>query len=49
MTSRFASDSTADDGDWSIGNPGTEGKFYAKVKKNGQCKADFSPTIRVSR
>ena len=45
----FASDNTDDDGDWNTGNTGTEGKFYAKVKKTEQCKADFSPTIRATR
>ncbi|WP_183093888.1 hypothetical protein [Nocardioides stalactiti] len=46
---RFASDTSDTDGDWSTGNTGTEGKFYAKVKKNSFCKADFSPTITASR
>jgi hypothetical protein len=46
---RFAMDTTESDGDWNTGNTGTEGKFYAKVKKNAQCKADFSPTIRATR
>jgi len=45
----FASDTTDDDGDWNTGNTGTEGKFYAKIKKTAQCKADLSPTIRASR
>ncbi len=46
---RFASDTTDDDGDWNTGNTGTEGKFYAKIKKTAQCKADLSPTIRATR
>jgi hypothetical protein len=46
---RFAMDTTDSDGDWNTGNTGTEGKFYAKVKKNSQCRADFSPTIVASR
>ena len=46
---RFAMDTTDSDGDWSTGNTGTEGRFYAKVKKNLQCRADFSPTILASR
>ncbi len=46
---RFASDTTDSDGDWNTGNTGTEGKFYAKVKKTSLCKADFSPTIRATR
>ncbi|WP_146207397.1 hypothetical protein [Nocardioides silvaticus] len=46
---RFASDTTDDDGDWNTGNTGTEGRFYAKVKKTDRCKADVSPTIRATR
>lgn len=46
---RFASDSTDSDGDWNTGNTGTEGRFYAKVKRTDLCKADFSPTIRATR
>ena len=46
---RLASDTTDDDGDWSTGNTGTAGRFYAKVKKNDRCRADLSPTIRVTR
>ncbi len=46
---RLASDTTDSDGDWSTGNTGIAGKFYAKVKKTDQCKADFSPTIRATR
>lgn len=46
---RFASDTTDSDGDWNTGNTGTEGKFYAKVKRTDLCKADFSPTIRATR
>jgi hypothetical protein len=45
---RFASDTTDNSGGtwvWSTGNTGTEGKFYAKVKRTAQCKADTSPTI----
>jgi hypothetical protein len=45
----FASDTSDDDGDWNTGNTGTEGRFYAKVKKTSLCKADFSPTIRATR
>ncbi|PWN01518.1 hypothetical protein DJ010_18410 [Nocardioides silvaticus] len=45
----FASDTTDDDGEWNTGNTGTEGKFYAKVKKTNVCKADFSPTITARR
>ncbi|WP_322938135.1 hypothetical protein [Nocardioides bizhenqiangii] len=46
---RFAMDTTDSDGDWNTGNTGTEGRFYAKVTKNSQCNADFSPTIRATR
>ena len=46
---RFASDTSDDDGDWNTGNTGTEGKFYAKVKKTDLCKSDLSPTITAHR
>jgi len=46
---RFAMDTSDSDGDWNTGNTGTEGRFYAKVKKNTQCRADLSPTITVRR
>ena len=46
---RFASDTADSDGDWNTGNTGTEGKFYAKVKRNALCKKDFSPTITAQR
>jgi hypothetical protein len=46
---RFAMDTSDSDGDWSTGNTGTEGRFYAKVKKNAQCRADLSPTVTASR
>ncbi|UMG91758.1 hypothetical protein [Nocardioides sp. TF02-7] len=36
-------------GVWETGNLGFEGRFYAKVRGNAQCKPDASPTIRVSR
>ncbi len=45
----FASDTTDSDGDWNTGNTGTEGKFYAKVKRNLQCKGDLSPTVTARR
>ncbi|KAA1418741.1 hypothetical protein F0U44_09620 [Nocardioides humilatus] len=45
----FAMDTTDDDGDWSTGNTGTAGKFYAKVKRTALCKKDLSPTITVHR
>ena len=46
---RFAMDTSDSDGDWNTGNTGTEGRFYAKVKKNAQCQGDLSPTIRATR
>jgi hypothetical protein len=46
---RFAMDTSDSDGDWNTGNTGTEGKFYAKVKKNASCQGDLSPTIRATR
>jgi hypothetical protein len=46
---KFANDTTDEDGEWNTGNTGTEGKFYAKVKKSPGCKADFSPTITARR
>ena len=36
-------------GTWSAGNTGTEGKFYAKVRKTDQCRADSSPTMKAVR
>lgn len=47
---RFASDTTELDngvGVWSTGNTGTEGKFYAKVKRTPLCRVAFSPTIKA--
>ncbi len=46
---KFASDTTGSDGAWSTGNTGTEGKFYAKVRKTATCGVDFSPTIKAVR
>ena len=46
---RFATDTSDSDGDWNTGNTGTEGKFYAKVKKNDFCQGDLSPTITARR
>ncbi len=46
---RFASDTTDSDGDWSTGNTGTEGKFYAKVKASTTCARDLSPTVLAVR
>ena len=36
-------------GEWSTGNTGIEGKFYAKVKRTPQCKAAESRTVRAVR
>lgn len=49
---RFASDTTGEQGGvwvWSTGTTGTEGRFYAKVKRIAGCKGDTSPTIRAER
>ena len=35
--------------DWSTGNTGTPGRFYAKVAPKPGCRGDVSPTIRVRR
>ena len=48
----IASDTTELDngvGEWSTGNTGIEGRFYAKVKRTPQCKAATSPTVRAIR
>jgi hypothetical protein len=49
---KFASDTTEivdGVGQWSTGNTGTEGKFYATVKRSPLCKAASSPTIKAVR
>jgi hypothetical protein len=49
---RFASDTASlSNGvyEWSTGNTGTEGRFYAKVRRTEKCKGDTSPTIRAVR
>lgn len=48
----FASDNASKNGsryEWSTGNTGVEGKFYAKVRRTPSCKGDTSPTIRATR
>jgi len=43
-----ASDRASRSGDryqWSVGNPGIQGKFYARAGKISGCKAGASPTI----
>jgi hypothetical protein len=34
---------------WSTGNTGTPGRFYAKVRRTDLCQGDTSPTIRATR
>ncbi len=34
-------------GEWSIGNAGLSGKFYARAGKKPRCKADSSKTIEI--
>jgi len=49
---RFASDTASRSGnvfEWSTGNTGTEGRFYAKVRHITGCKGDTSPTIKATR
>ena len=49
---KFASDSASLSGgvyQWSTGNTGTPGRFYAVVRHIAGCKADSSPTIRAVR
>jgi hypothetical protein len=36
-------------GEWSTGNTGIEGRFYAKVKPTVQCKGAISDTVRAVR
>jgi hypothetical protein len=49
---RIASDTADRDAgryEWETGNTGIEGRFYAKVRRTPQCRADTSPTIRAVR
>jgi len=49
---KFASDTTEivdGVGQWNTGNTGTEGKFYATVKRSPLCKAASSPTVKAVR
>jgi len=50
---RVATDTTettdATSADWSVGNLGLEGRFYAKIRRTDDCLADRSRTIRVQR
>jgi hypothetical protein len=45
----FASDTADADGSWNTGNTGTEGRFYAKVRRTAACRGDESPTVRATR
>lgn len=50
--SLFATDTTGlQNGQWTwnTGNLGTEGRFYAKVKRTPKCKAAVSRTVRAVR
>jgi hypothetical protein len=47
---RVASDTASLNGDryeWSTGNTGQRGKFYARARKTPACKADSSKTLRT--
>ena len=50
---RFASDTASltrrGVAEWSTGNTGTAGRFYAKVRHTDGCRGDTSPTIRAKR
>jgi len=49
---RFASDTASLQGGvyaWSTGNTGTEGRFYARVRRIDGCKGHTSKTIRAER
>ncbi len=49
---KFASDNASLSGgvyEWSTGNTGVAGKFYARVHHIIGCKGDTSPTIRAVR
>ena len=49
---RFASDTASLNGDryeWSTGNTGTPGRFYARVRQIEGCQGDTSRTIRAQR
>ena len=43
----IASDTADSDGDWSTGNTGVNGRFYARAKRTDHCKADSSRTLRT--
>jgi hypothetical protein len=43
------SERVGDHGEWSVGNTGMEGKFYARTRATLSCKGDTSPTIVARR
>lgn len=45
----FASDVTDNKGRWNTGNTGSEGKFYAKIRKTNKCKKATSKTIKIDK
>ena len=45
---RIATDTASEDGEWSTGNTGQSGKFYARVRRiEGLCRPDTSRTLRT--
>ncbi|HYF74351.1 MAG TPA: hypothetical protein VD864_16095 [Nocardioides sp.] len=49
---RFASDTTDASGptyEWSTGNTGTEGRFYARLKATADCQGARSTVVRAQR
>ena len=49
---RVASDLASRNGDvfeWSTGNTGLTGKFYARVTRTPDCKGDTSDTVRATK
>lgn len=46
---KVASDTADKNGNlyiWDVGNPGIQGKFYAKVSATNGCEGDTSPTVK---
>jgi hypothetical protein len=49
---RIGTDNASLNGDryqWSLGNTGLTGRFYAKAPRTPDCEGDKSKTIRVQR
>jgi len=49
---KVASDNASKSGDkyiWDVGNPGIQGKFYARAGAIPGCAADNSPSVRTGR